>query len=160
MKKIKWGIVGFGNISNVFAKEIINSKNSILSSIATKKINLNLDEIKKNFNLKKEQITSDYDEIFNNPEIDIVYIGLVNNLHKENIIKAAVKKKNILVEKPACINHLEFNECLEQIKKNNIFFMEGMMYRHHPQTKKIIEIIKSNDIGIVVSIESTFGFNI
>ena len=160
MKKIKWGIVGFGNISNVFAKEIINSKNSILSSIATKKINLNLDEIKKKFNLKKEEITSDYDEIFNNPEIDIVYIGLVNSLHKENIIKAAVKKKNILVEKPACINHLEFNECLEQIKKNNIFFMEGMMYRHHPQTKKIIEIIKSNDIGHVINIESTYGFNI
>ena len=160
MKKIKWGIVGFGNISNVFAKEIINSKNSILSSIATKKINLNLDEIKKKFNLKKEEITSDYDEIFNNPEIDIVYIGLVNSLHKENIIKAAVNKKNILVEKPACINHLEFNECLEKIKKNNIFFMEGMMYRHHPQTKKIIEIIKSNDIGDVINIESTYGFNI
>ena len=81
MKKIKWGIVGFGNISNVFAKEIINSKNSILSSIATKKTNLNLDEIRKNFNIKKEEITSDYDEIFNNPEIDIVYIGLVNSLH-------------------------------------------------------------------------------
>ena len=47
MKKIKWGIVGFGNISNVIAKEIINSKNSILSSIATKNNNLNLDEIKK-----------------------------------------------------------------------------------------------------------------
>ena len=92
MKKIKWGIVGFGNISNVIAKEIINSKNSILCSIATKKTNLNLDEIKKNFNIKKEEITSDYDEIFNNPEIDIVYIGLVNSLHKENIIKAAVKK--------------------------------------------------------------------
>ena len=160
MKKIKWGIVGFGNISNVIAKEIINSKNSILCSIATKKTNLNLDEIKKNFNIKKEEITSDYDEIFNNPEIDIVYIGLVNSLHKENIIKAAVNKKNILVEKPACINHLEFNECLEKIKKNNIFFMEGMMYRHHPQTKKIIEIIKSNDIGDVIKIESTYGFNI
>jgi predicted dehydrogenase len=160
MKKIKWGIVGFGNISNVIAKEIINSKNSILSSIATKKTNLNLDEIRKNFNIKKEEITSDYDEIFNNPEIDIVYIGLVNSLHKENIIKAAVNKKNILVEKPACINHLEFNECLEKIKKNNIFFMEGMMYRHHPQTKKIIEIIKSNDIGDVINIESTYGFNI
>jgi predicted dehydrogenase len=160
MKKIKWGIVGFGNISNVIAKEIINSKDSVLTSIATKKCNLNFDEIKKNFNLKKEDITSDYDAIFNNPEIDMVYIGLVNSLHKENILKGALKKKNILVEKPACINHLEFNECLEQIKKNNIFFMEGMMYRHHPQTKKIIEIIKSNDIGHVVSIESTFGFNI
>jgi len=160
MKKIKWGIVGFGNISNVIAKEIINSKNSILTSIATKKCNLNFDEIKKNFYVKKEDITSDYNEIFNNPEIDIVYIGLVNSLHKENILKCAAKKKNILVEKPACINHLEFNECLEQIKKNNIFFMEGMMYRHHPQTKKIIEIIKSNEIGNVISIEATYGFNI
>jgi predicted dehydrogenase len=160
MKKIKWGIVGFGNASNIIAKEITNSKNSILTSIATKKNNLNFDEIKKNFNLKKENIISDYNEIFNDPEIDIVYIGLVNNLHKENIIKATVKQKNILVEKPACINHLEFNECLEEIKKNNIFFMEAMMYRHHPQTKKIIEIIKSNAIGHIVDIESTYGFNI
>ena len=93
MKKIKWGIVGFGNISNVIAKEIINSKSSILTSIATKKSNLNFDEIKKNFNVKKEDITSDYNEIFNNPEIDIVYIGLVNSLHKENILKCAAKKK-------------------------------------------------------------------
>jgi len=50
-------------------------------------------KLKKKFNLKKEEITSDYDEIFNNPEIDIVYIGLVNSLHKENILKCAAKKK-------------------------------------------------------------------
>ena len=37
MKKIKWGIIGFGNISNIFAKEILASKNSILTSISTKK---------------------------------------------------------------------------------------------------------------------------
>ena len=160
MKKIKWGILGFGNISNIFAKEILASRNSILTSISTKKKDLNFNEIKKNFNLTKENVTSNYDEIFDNPEIDIVYIGLINSLHKENILKAAIKKKNVLVEKPACINHIEFNECLVEIKKNNIFFMEGMMYRHHPQTKKIIEIIKSNDIGNVVNIESSYGFNI
>ena len=54
MKKIKWGIIGFGNISNIFAKEILASKNSILTSISTKKKDLNFNEIKKNFNLKKE----------------------------------------------------------------------------------------------------------
>ena len=93
MKKIKWGILGFGNISNIFAKEILASKNSILTSISTKKKDLNFDEIKKNFNLPKENVTSNYDEIFDNPEIDIVYIGLINSLHKENILKAAIKKK-------------------------------------------------------------------
>ena len=93
MKKIKWGILGFGNISNIFAKEILASRNSILTSISTKKKDLNFNEIKKNFNLTKENVTSNYDEIFDNPEIDIVYIGLINSLHKENILKAAIKKK-------------------------------------------------------------------
>ena len=46
------------------------------------------------------------------------------------------------------------------MKKKNIFFNEGFMYRHDTQIKKVIELIKNNEIGELLSMESSFGVNI
>ena len=49
---------------------------------------------------------------------------------------------------------------MKLLKKKNIFFNEGFMYRHDTQIKKVIELIKNNEIGELLSMESSFGVNI
>ena len=65
-----------------------------------------------------------------------------------------------MVEKPACTNINELKKSLTIIKENKVFFMEAMMYRHHPQIKILIDLLNLNKIGKVKKIEAYFGFDI
>ncbi len=153
--KLRWGILGYGRIAKVFEESFCDSDNSKLSAIAS-----NSKIIKPKLKNNTVQIYSSYEKLLENKNIDAVYISNINNLHKDTIIKAANYKKNILVEKPAFLNISDFNECIALIKKNNIFFMEAIMYLHHPQIGKIAEIILNGEIGNIISIRANMGFNI
>lgn len=155
MSKINWAILGGGRMSKVFAETIFKDKNSNLVSIASKTLK-NRIYFNKKYN-KNFSIFKDYDKILNNPKIDIIYVSLINKLHKEFILKCIKKKKNILVEKPAFLSLNDFVLCKKLLIQRKIFFMEGMMNLFHPQLKHIINIIKNNEIGNVLEINSSFG---
>ena len=91
MSKINWAIVGGGRMSKVFAETILKDKNSNLVSIASKTLK-NRIYFNKKYN-KNFSIFKDYDKILNNPKIDIIYVSLINKLHKEFILKCIKKKK-------------------------------------------------------------------
>ena len=59
-----------------------------------------------------------------------------------------------------CLNERDFSECIKAIKINNVFFMEGLMYLHHPQILKSIQIIKNGEIGKIKNIIASFGYKI
>jgi predicted dehydrogenase len=74
-------------------------------------------------------------------------------------MKSIEKEKNILVEKPATVNFLQMENIKNNLKNKNIFFSEAFMYRYHPQISKIVDLLKNNVIGNLVSMESLFGFD-
>ena len=78
---------------------------------------------------------------------DIIYIATANNNHSFYSRNIAKNKKNILVEKPAALNSLDFKNDLKIASDNSIFFLEALIYLHHPQTKMSLDIIKSYEIG-------------
>lgn len=155
MRKINWAIIGGGQIAKLFAKSINQSTHGKFVSIASK----NLENRKYFFKKFGSQlkILNSYEDLLNDDSIDVVYIALINSLHKEFIIKSVLKKKNILVEKPAFLSVQEFNECRSYLNKSNTFFMEAMMYLHHPQFQTILNFIYNNEIGEVLEIKSFFG---
>lgn len=153
---LNWGIIGLGNAAKNFATGFKNSKNSKLIAVASKNEE-KLNYFKKNYNLEDRQCCHSYEEILKNDNIDVIYIALPNSLHAEWIIKSAKSKKNILVEKPAAVEVKELDLALKEVKKNNVFFVEGFLYRSHPQTLKLIKLIEKNFIGRVYKIKSSFG---
>jgi predicted dehydrogenase len=155
MKKLNWGIIGGGQIAKLFAESINQSLQGKLVSIASKN-SQNRNYFLKSFG-SDLKIVESYDDLLNDDSIDVVYIALINSLHKEYIIKSALKNKNILVEKPACLSAQEFNECKTYLSRSSIFFMEAMMYLHHPQFQTILNFIYNNEIGEVLEIKSFFG---
>ena len=155
---MRWAILGAGNISNKFAENLKQVENSKIISIASRSIN-KLNEFSKNYNIEKHNCFSNYEEILKS-NFDIAYVGLINNLHEETIDFLSKNKKNILSEKPAFLNLSTFKKKIEFIKKQKIFFMESMMYLHHPQTNKIFEIIKNHEIGEIYKFEYKLGFDI
>jgi predicted dehydrogenase len=158
MEKIKWGIIGPGTIANNFADGLKNSYSGQLVGIASKS-----DERRKSFGDKysiHEDFRFDsYDDIVNSEHIDAIYISTPHTLHAEWTIKAAGKGKHVLCEKPGAVNYKEGQQVIDAVNAAGVFYMEGFMYRCHPQIPKLIELIKNKTIGDIISIESSFGFD-
>jgi len=75
-------------------------------------------------------------------------------------MKCLENNKKVLTEKPATSSLSDIQKINETLNSKEIFFAEGFMYRYHPQTEKIISLIKNNEIGDLVSMESNFGINL
>ena len=92
---IKWGIVGLGNMANIFANAIKEVKNSELISVASQS-NYKLDNFAKNFKINSENKFANYIDLIRSKEIDAVYISTLNNTHVDLIIECAKNNKKIL----------------------------------------------------------------
>ncbi|HAT7745615.1 TPA: gfo/Idh/MocA family oxidoreductase [Legionella pneumophila] len=154
---IKWGILGTSFISEVMANAIQESKTSELVAIGSR-----TSEIAKRFSEKFAipKYYDNYQSLILDSDIDVVYIGLPNHLHKEWIIRCAQAGKNILCEKPFVIGIEEIHEVISVIERTNVFCMEALMYRYHPFIKKLQEIIQSNTIGKIKLYNATYTANI
>ena len=156
---IKWGVIGTGHMANIFAEsiqEIDNAKLVAVSSRTKKSLEIFGDR----FNIMKNFRFINNEEICASEDIDAIYISTLNNTHFDLIKLCAVNKKNILCEKPFCLNLNEAKELKKIIITNKVMFFEAIAYLSHPQTDRIIDLINNNEIGEIISIESTFGFKV
>ena len=156
---IKWGVIGTGHMANIFAEsiqEIDNAKLVAVSSRTKKSLEIFGDR----FNIMKNFRFISNEEICASEDINAIYISTLNNTHFDLIKLCAVNKKNILCEKPFCLNLNEAKELKKIIITNKVMFFEAIAYLSHPQTDKIIDLINNNEIGEIISIESTFGFKV
>lgn len=155
--RIKWGILGTSPISEVMAKAIQESTLSQLHAIGSRSA-LSAKHFAERFSIPKAY--SNYHELLLDKEIDAVYIGLPNHLHKEWIIRAAEANKHILCEKPFVITAAEAHEVIAVLEKSPVFCMEALMYRYHPFIQKLQELIQENVIGDIKLYNATYTANI
>jgi len=156
---IKWGVIGLGNMAQKFAssiKETDNAKLIAISSLNSEKLKI----FKNNFQVDKKLVFNNYNDLVKCDEIDAVYIATLNNTHLDLIKMCAENKKNILCEKPMSLNIEEAKIAANHIKKFNVMFYEAIAYTSHTQTKVLIDLINKNEIGKIISIHSTFGFEV
>ncbi len=156
---VNWGIIGLGRVANEFASGFNGLKNANLIGVASK-TSKKLIEFKKKFNINEKYCFSNYEDLVACDKIDIVYIALPHSFHFPWIMKCLENNKKILTEKPATSSFIDMKKINETLSNKKIFFAEGFMYRYHPQTKKIISIIKNNEIGDLISMQSDFGINV
>ena len=152
---LRFGIIGCSSIAErITIPSIVESKYSILENIGSRST-IKAKKFSKKFNSNSN---GNYEDVLNDKNTDAVYISLPTGLQEKWIIKAANSQKHILCEKPMSINDDECKKASDYINKSNIFFMEAIAYRLHPQTNNIIKIINNNEIGKINSIKSSFGF--
>ncbi|HOC03506.1 MAG TPA: aldo/keto reductase [bacterium] len=154
-EKLSWGIIGTGNIAKTFANGVIRSKTGKLVAIASRD-KTKAEKFAEDFNIP--QAYGKYEDLLADSNVQAVYIATPHPMHAEWAIKAAEAKKHILCEKPLGINHAEAMAIIESAIENDVFLMEAFMYRCHPQTKKLIEILRENIIGDIKVIQATFSF--
>ena len=96
-----------------------------------------------------------YDALLADPEIDAVYIPLVNRDHKPWTLRALEAGKHVLCEKPLAMNAAEAEEMALAAKRSGKHLMEAAMYRFHPRTRAFVE-----SLADPVYVQATFGFTL
>lgn len=152
---IRWGIIGPGRIAQTFADGVAHSRSGKLVAIASR----NPDKPGLGDGFPGARIVNGYDALLADKEIDAVYIATPHTGHAEWAIKAIRAGKHVLVEKPIALSAFDADAIYYEAKKAGVFAGEAFMYRVHPQTAKLIELVKSGVIGDLRIVRSSFGFN-
>lgn len=155
LKKIKWGIIGCGNIANKFASDLALIEDAELLAVASR----NIGKAKK-FAKKHSAKTAygSYDQLFLDTNIDIVYVATPHTSHAELSIKAMEHGKHVLCEKPLSINKKEATAIIETSQRTRLFFMEALWTRFNPNLIAVKKRIDSGEIGEIKYINADFAF--
>lgn len=171
---IRWGIVTTGMISSWFVEDITKSdwpgKNAkhIVQCVGGSSMSKTKDFIEKFVpESQREQVTAyeGYDKVYEDKDVDCVYIGTPHSFHKANCLDAIKAGKNVLCEKPFTLNAKEAEEVFAAAKEKGVFVMEAMWTRFYPLVKRIQQLLHSEkklgqiyrafcDFGLDIDIES------
>lgn len=154
-EKIRWGIVGLGNIAQKFADDLKLIADGELTAVASRDI-----QKAKRFgelNNAKHAFGS-YQELFKCTEVDVVYIATPHTSHADLSIMAMNEGRNVLCEKPMGINRGEVERMIASARKNKVFLMEALWSRFNPSIRKVKNLIDEGIIGEVGYLHADFAF--
>jgi predicted dehydrogenase/aryl-alcohol dehydrogenase-like predicted oxidoreductase len=156
MTTLNWGVISTGSIARTFARALTKSKTGKLIAVGSRSQE-NADKFGREFGVTR--CYSTYDALLADPDVQAVYIAPPHPMHAEWAIKAAEAGKHILCEKPIGMNHAEAMAIIEAARENDVFLMEAFMYRCHPQTHKLVELLRQKVIGEIRVIHASFSFH-
>lgn len=157
MNKLRWGLLSTARINRVLLPPLRASTRNELTAVASRDLNrakTYADE------RKIPRVFGSYEALLADPDVDVIYNPLPNSLHAEWTIKAAEAGKHVLCEKPLANTVEEVDAMTEAAEKAGIVLMEAFMYRHHPQTIRVKELVESGAIGKLQLIRGSFTFSI
>ena len=99
----------------------------------------------------------DYDELLQDPAVDIVYIATRNEHHHDDSIAALHSGKPVLCEKPFALTAAQGRAIATAARERKLFLMEAMWMRLNPAIRKIVELVEEGAIGWVSAIHADFG---
>ena len=101
-----------------------------------------------------------YEALLADPDVDVVYVALPNALHVEWSIRALEAGKHVLCEKPLSIDPAEVERAFDAAERAGRLLMEGFMWRHQPQAKRLAELARDGTIGDVRLARAQFSFTL
>jgi len=155
-EKIRWGIMGAGAIAKALTLGVQQSETGEMKAIASRT------KDKADAFAREHDIPTaygSYEELAGADDVDVIYIATPHPMHPKDAVLAMRHGKAVLCEKPSYINQWGTDRMIGEAKKQGVFWMEAFMYRCHPQTRKLVEVVSSGRIGEVKYIYATFGFN-
>ena len=153
MKNINWAGLGTGVIANEMAVALQKNGKSIYA--VGNRTHKKAVAFAEKYGIGK--VYDDFNDMFTDPNVDVVYITTPHNTHIEFMKKAIANGKHILVEKSITLNSSELEEALILAEKNGVIVAEAMTIYHMPIYKKLNEILASGKLGRVNLITTNFG---
>ena len=155
---IRWGVLSTSNIGRAAVNPAIQaSRNGTLEAVASRDA-----ERARAFAGAHAIPTAygSYQELLEDESIDAVYVPLPNSMHREWTIAAALAGKHVLCEKPLALDEAECLDMDAAAREAGVVLMEAFMYRFHPRTEKLLELLNEGRIGSTSVIRSAFTFRL
>jgi xylose dehydrogenase (NAD/NADP) len=157
MKKLKWGLLSTARINRAVIPPIRLSRRSELVAVASRSPST-AEAYAKKWDIPRA--FGSYEAMLDDPDINAVYVSLPNHLHEEWCVKCAIAGKHVLCEKPLALSVIEVDRIMAAAKKHHVIIAEAFMYKHHPQTLKIVELAGRGSIGDLLVVKGTFTFQL
>ena len=154
MTAIRWGILGTGAIAKAFAEAIQETEGDLIAVASNTK--QRAEEFVKDYQCEPVE---GYHNLISNPAINAVYVATPHTSHFELSAECLRNKKAVLCEKPMTMNATETMALIDLSRKHNTLLMEAFMYKIHPQTQKIISLVKDRLQG-PLQIKANFCFSV
>jgi len=155
MRKIRWGILGTGNIANSFAKDFKFVSHGVIDAVASRSIN-KAKAFAEKYQIKKAY--DNYENLLHDAEIDVVYIATPHNFHFQNASDSLNAGKAVVCEKPITINAHECRQLIQLANSSGQYLMEAMWTYFLPAISKAMHWVEDGQIGEIRSIKADFGF--
>ena len=154
---IRWGILGTGFIAGEFAKGLRFVPQARLFGVASRTA-ANAKAFGEIFQVARAY--DSYEQLAQDPDIDVVYIGTPNQTHKELCLMCLKAGKPVLCEKPFAIDAQEAAEVIEVARRQQLFCMEAMWMRFMPLIQQVKSAIARGVIGEPKMLQADFGYSL
>ena len=151
--KYNWASLGTGVIANELA-QALEALGGKLYSVANRTYDKGVAFAEK---YGIEKVYKEIDEVFEDPEVDIIYISTPHNTHINFLRKALAAGKHVLCEKSITLNSEELAEAIQLAEENHVKLAEAMTIFHMPIYRKLSEIVESGKLGPLKVIQMNFG---
>lgn len=149
-EKIGWGFVGTGRIAKDFADCLSLLDDCYVAAVGSR----TMESAKRFTDVYGGKPYGSYEEMMQDPDVDVVYVATPHMVHEENVIMAAKYGKNILCEKPFAINRPQAERMFAAAEEAGVFIMEGLWSRFFPVWQEARRVLDSGVLGRLVSIDA------
>lgn len=154
---LRWGLLSTARINRAVIPPLRSSHRNQLAAVASRTAE-QAEAYAREWNIGRA--FGSYEAMLADPDIDVIYNPLPNGLHAEWTIKAAEAGKHVLCEKPLGLTVEEVEAMALAARQAGVVVSEAFMYRHHPQTLQVKELVQSGALGTVRLIKGAFTFNL
>jgi len=153
--RLHWGFLSTANITNALLNPLRTSKRNQLLAIGSRSQEKADEYARKN---KVKRAYGSYEALLADPDIDVIYNPLPNHLHAEWTIKAIQAGKHVLLEKPIALTLDEVDAISTEAKNYGKVVAEAFMYRTHPQTLKVQEMVAGGMLGKIKLVRGSYTY--
>jgi predicted dehydrogenase len=154
-KVLNWGLLSTARINRALIPALKASKRNRLTTVASRRLDA-AQAYAREWGIARAH--GSYEALLADPEVDVIYVPLPNALHAEWSIKALEAGKHVLCEKPLALTVQEADNMAAAAHASGKVLAEALMYMHHPQTRRVKELVDSGKLGRLQLIKGAFTF--
>ncbi|MCC6239530.1 MAG: Gfo/Idh/MocA family oxidoreductase [Phycisphaerales bacterium] len=154
-QRLRFGILGTGNIARQFAQGLTTCQHSQLAAVGSRQAD-SAEAFAREHGCFRAYGT--YEQVLDDPNVDAVYISLPNSMHCQWTIAALESGKHVLCEKPFALSEIDAQRMFDVAHRTKRRVMEAFMYRCHPLIHAVQEAVHQGKIGRVKMIRTSFCY--
>jgi predicted dehydrogenase len=152
---VKWGILSTARINDLFLAGARQSPEVEITAVASRG-RARAEAYARQRGI--ERAHGSYGQLLADPDVEVVYISLPNSMHVEWTQRALDAGKHVLCEKPLSRDAAQVERAFDSAERQRRVLMEAFMYRHNPQTQRMLELIESGAVGRLRLVRAAFSF--